>query len=98
MNAVRSKQGPMFSGKLLSIAGVVIMIMLTVIGYFARGVIEQVSKTNDSLIELNNSVIINTQALQAKTIKDKEQDDKITSIEKDVKDHDKRITLVEAKK
>ena len=85
------KEATTESLKPLAIAGVIIMFLLSVIGFFGIRAI-------NSLDALNSSVIKNTEQLINKTEKDSDQDDRLYSVEKDVKEHEKRLTTIEIKR
>ena len=87
-----------FASTLLTISTAIIMILLSVTAYFAKDVVDQVKTTNQNVIKLNEAIIINTQAINNKTIIDNMQNEEIEVLKIDVKDHEGRLIKIEAKR
>jgi len=77
--------------RLLAISSSIILLLLGIVGYFAKKAIE-------SIDDLNRSVIINTEALNGKTIKDTEQDGRIYKLEETTGKHTTDIEIIKSKR
>lgn len=86
-----------FASTLLTVSTAIIMLLLSVTAYFAKDVVDQVKSTNLNVVKLNEAIIINTQAINNKTIIDNIQSDEIEVLKTDVKNHEGRIIKIETK-